>query len=46
MKAIDGITEDLEDAARRHNSKILCWHANKLRGKHQFGLIPGKDKKG
>ena len=32
MEAMDKIAKDLEDAARRHNSKILYWYVNKLRG--------------
>ena len=43
VEAMDKIAEDLEDAARRHNSKILYWHINKLRGSSQFGLVPVKD---
>ena len=35
VEAIDKIVEDLEDAAKRHNSKILYWHVNKLRGNGQ-----------
>ena len=30
VKAMDKIAEDLEDAARRHNSKILYWHVNSI----------------
>ena len=33
VKAMGKIAEDLEDAAKRYNVKILYWHANKLRGK-------------
>ena len=40
------ITEDLEDATRRHNSKIFYWHVNKLRGSSQSGLIPVEDRNG
>ena len=43
---MDKIAEDLEDAARRHNSKILFWHVNKLRGSSQSGLVPVKDRNG
>ena len=42
--AMDKIAEDLEDAPRGHNSKILYWHVNKLRGSSQSRLIPVKDK--
>ena len=31
VEAMDKIAEDLEDSARRHNSKILYWHVNKLK---------------
>ena len=31
MEVMDKIAEDLEDAARRNNSKILYWHVYKLR---------------
>ena len=40
VETVDKITEDLEDAARRRNSKILCWHFNELRGSSQTGLAP------
>ena len=43
MEARDKIAEDLEDAARRYDSKILYWHVNKLRGSSQSGLVPVKD---
>ena len=46
MEVMDKIAEDLEDAARRHNSKILYWHVNKLRGSSQSGLVPVKDRNG
>jgi hypothetical protein len=32
VQVMDKIAEDLEYAGRRHNSKILYWHVNKLRG--------------
>ena len=32
VETMDKTAEDLEDAARRHNSKILCSQVNKLRG--------------
>ena len=32
VEAVGKIAEDPEIAGRRHNSKILYWHANKLRG--------------
>ena len=38
MEAMDKIAGDMEDEARRHNSKILYWHFNKLRGSSQSGL--------
>ena len=38
------IDEDLEDAARRRNSKILYWHVNKLRGSSQSGIALVKDR--
>ena len=44
MEAMDKIAEDLEDAARRHNSKILYWHVNKLKGSSRSGLVPVKDR--
>ena len=46
MEAMDKIAEDLEDAGRRHNSKILYWHVNKLRGSSQSGLVPVEDRIG
>ena len=36
---MDKIAEDLEAAARRHNSKILYRHVNKLRGSSQSELV-------
>ena len=44
MEAMDKIAEDLEDAARRHNSEILYWHVNKLRGSSKSR--PVKDRTG
>ena len=46
MEAMDKIAEDLEDSARQHNSKILQWHVNKLRGSSQCRLVPVKDRNG
>jgi len=46
VEAIDKIAEDMENAARRHNSKILHWHVNKLRGSSQSGLVLVKDRNG
>jgi len=43
---MDLIAEDLEDAPRRHNSKILHWHVKKLRGSSQSGLVPVKYRNG
>ena len=43
---MDKIVEDLEDAARRYNSKILYWYVNKLRGTSQSSLVPVKDRNG
>ena len=43
MDAMDKISEDLEDAARWHNNKILSWHVKKLRGNSQSVLVPVKD---
>ena len=46
VEAMDKIAEDLEDADRRHNSKILYWYVNKLKGSSQSGLVPVKDRNG
>ena len=46
VEAMDEIAEDLEDAARRHNSKILYWHVNKLKDSIQSILVPVKDRNG
>ena len=46
VEAINKIAEDLEDAARRHISKILYWRVNKLRESSQSGLVPVKDNNG
>ena len=43
VEATDKIAENLEDAARWHNSKILYWHVNKLRESSQSELVPVKD---
>ena len=43
---MDKIAEYLEDAARRHNSKILYWHANKLRGSSQSAFMLVVDRNG
>ena len=40
------MAEDLEDAGRRHNSKILYWHVNKIRGSSQSEPVPVKDRGG
>jgi len=42
VEGLDKIAEDLEDVARRHNSKELYWHVNKLRGSSQPRLFPVK----
>ena len=44
-QGMDKIAEDLEDAVRRHYSKILYWHVNELRGSSQSGLVPVKNRK-
>jgi len=44
VDAMDKIAKDLEDAARRHNNKVLHWHVNKLRGSSPSGLVPVKDR--
>ena len=46
MEAIDKIAEDLEDAARRYNSKRFFWHVSKLRGSSQFGFVSVKNRNG
>ena len=46
VEAMDKTAEDLEDAAKRHNSKMLYWYVNKLRGSSQSGPVPVKDRKG
>ena len=46
VETMDKIVEDPEDAARWHNSKILYWHVNKLKGSSQSGLVPVKDRNG
>ena len=38
--AMEKIAEDLVDAARWHNTKILFWHINKLSGNGQSGSVP------
>ena len=46
VEAMDKIAEDLKDAARRHNSKVLYWYINKLRRSSQSGLIRKELKRG
>ena len=46
VETMDKIAEDLEDAARQHNSKILYWHVNQLKGSRQSRLVPVKDRNG
>ena len=46
METMGKIAKNLEDAARRHNNKILYWHVNKLRENSQSGLVPIKDRNG
>ena len=44
VEAMDETAKYLEDTARRHNSKILFWDFNKLRGTSQFRLFPVKNR--
>ena len=44
VDAMDKTAKDQEDAARRHNIKILYWHVNKLKESSQSGLVPVKDR--
>ena len=46
MEAMDKIAKDLEDAARRQNSKTLYCHFKKLKGSSQSGLVLVKDRNG
>ena len=46
VEAMNKISEDLKDVARRHNSKIIYVHVNKLKGSSQSGLVPVNDKNG
>ena len=46
MKAMDTIAWYLEYVARRHNSKVLYWHAIKLRVSSQSGSVPVKHRNG
>ena len=41
---MDKIAADLEDVARRNNSKMLYWHVNKFSS--QSRLFPVKDRNG
>ena len=43
MEAMDRIDEQLEGAARHHNSKILFWHVHQLRGNRKSELVPVKN---
>ena len=38
VEVTDKTIEDLEDAARRHNSEICHWHVKKLRGNSHLNL--------
>jgi len=44
VENIDKIADVQEDPARRHNSKMLYWLVNKLRGSNQSGLVQVKDR--
>ena len=44
VEAMNKIVKDMDDAARRHNSKILYRHVSKLRGSSQSRLVPAKDR--
>ena len=44
VEAMDKIAKDLEDRARRYNSKIVYLHVNKSRGSSRSGLVPVKDR--
>ena len=44
MKVMDKTAKDREDIAKRHNSKILYWNVNKLRGSNQSRPVPVKDR--
>ena len=43
---MDKIAKNLEEAASWHNTKILYWRINNLRGSSQSGPVPVKDRKG
>ena len=40
------VTENLENTAKQHNSKIFYWHFNKLRGSSHSEDLPVKNKNG
>ena len=44
MEVMDKISEELKDEPRRHNSKILYRHADKLKGNSQSRLVPVTDR--
>ena len=44
VKIMEKVDNDLEDATRRHNTKILHWYVNKLRRNSQSELVPVKDR--
>ena len=44
VKTMEKVDNDLEDATRRHNTKILHWYVNKLRRNNQPELVPVKDR--
>ena len=43
---MDKTAKDRENIAKRHNSKILYWYVNKLKGSSQSRLVPVKDRNG
>ena len=43
---MDTLVENLEDAGRRDNGKILYLRVNKLKDSSQSGLLPFKDREG
>ena len=43
VETIGIIVEDLDDAARQYNSKVLYYHVKKLRENNQSGFVLVKD---
>lgn len=40
VETLGKVPDDPEDAARQHDTKMLYWYVNKMRGTSQSGFVP------